>query len=88
MSSPQHLAREIALLLQRDAIAARQVKEFIPANELCQLLEIKPDVIFKEITQDAPELIKALQSIDEDELLAYIKGHFKVEEVLAAYRKV
>lgn len=84
LSSPLNLAREIALLLQRDAIAARQIKEYIPEDELLNLLEIQPEEIFAE--QDAPEIVKALQNIEPDVILGYIKSHFKVEEVLAAYR--
>lgn len=86
LSCPLHLSQEIAQLLRGDLIVARQVKEYIPESELLALLEIKPEIIIKEITQDAPALIKALQGIDEKELLGYIKGHFKIEKVLEFYR--
>jgi hypothetical protein len=70
------LASEVAQLLDRDPIMARQLKEHVGENRLLEILEIKP-VIEKETVKD---------ELEEMELVAAVVETVPLAKVLEAYR--
>lgn len=77
MSSPLHLASEVAALLDRDPILARQLKEHLSEERLCELLEIEPEVIQENVTVE----------VGLDDLSSIVKS-VPLANMLEAYRLV
>lgn len=82
MENPTDLAREIARLLVSDPIAASQVKEFVKEERLCELLEISPELVVKEVPADVDDEVSG-----DDAALQRVVKRFTKAQVLEAFRK-